>query len=66
MKSSNKVVNEILRACKRANVPVRKTSTNHYQIYCPLGDIVTISSSPRSKSASKKNIMMLRKGGVDI
>jgi hypothetical protein len=66
VKSSNKVVNEILRACEKADVPIRKTSTGHYQIYTPLGGIVTISSSPRSKSACKKNISMLRKGGVDI
>lgn len=66
LKSQDKTFNLILRGCEKANIPIRKTGSGHYQIYIPNGGIMTVSASPRNKNTHKRVVARLKKMGVDI
>jgi hypothetical protein len=66
VKSSHKDVNRLLRACAKANIPVRKTGGQHYVIYVPDGTMMNISASPRNSSQMEYVLSKLRKKGIDI
>jgi len=65
-KSGNKDMKALLRACEKANIPIRHTGSGHYQLYLPNKEIMVISSTPRSNSTAKRLRAKLKKAGVDL
>lgn len=66
LKSSNKDMKALLRACEKAGITIRSTGSGHYQLYLPNKEIMVISSTPRSNSTPKRMRARLIKAGVDL
>lgn len=66
LKTSDKGITALLMACEKAGIRIRRTGSGHYQLYLDNGEMMVISSTPRSNAMAKRLTAKLKKRGVDL